>query len=126
MNKTSTDKIRSATQFLVWFRRYLPDNLQAKVRPYLDEPYQLALKVLDVCHSGQRLRVEDIAQRAEVKRETARQVLRALKEGGMPLAVTPVQGWQLLEAELSPSTIETANSIGCGTVQKVLLPSSNL
>jgi hypothetical protein len=109
LNKTSTDKIRSATQFLIWFRYDLPQSLQASVRPYLDEPYQLALNVLDVCHSSQWLRVEDIAQKADVKRETARQVLLALKEGGMPLTVIPAQGWQLHEAQL-----RSQDSLNCG------------
>jgi hypothetical protein len=99
LNKTSTDKIRTAAQFLLWFRSCLPHSQQAKMRPYLDQPYQLALSVLDCCHSSQRLRIDDIAQKAGVKRETARQVLLALKEGGMPLTVAPVQGWQLLDGE---------------------------
>jgi hypothetical protein len=99
MNKTTTDKIKSATLFLIWFRRSLPQPLQARLRPYLDQPYQLALNVLDCCHSAQPLAVGDIARCAEVTRETARQVLLALKEGGMQFAVCPTQGWQSIETK---------------------------
>jgi hypothetical protein len=61
MNKTSTDKIKSATPFLIWFRQCSPQSLQAQVRPYLDRPYQLALNVLDCCDSPRPLKVEEIA-----------------------------------------------------------------
>ncbi len=94
MNKTSTDKIKSATPFLTWFRWCLPQSLQAKVRPYLDRPYQLAFNILDCCDSTQPRTVREIAKMAGVAQETARQVLQALKEGGMTFAVKPTQGWQ--------------------------------
>lgn len=96
MNKTSTDKIKSAAPFLIWFRQCLPRRLQGKVRPYLDRPYQLALKVLDCCDATQPLTVREIAQLAGVAQETARQVLQSLKEGGMPFAVIPTRGWQIV------------------------------
>jgi hypothetical protein len=99
MNKTSTDKIRLATPFLVWFRRCLPQPLQAQVRPYLDRPYRLALTILDRCDSPQPVRVKEIAQLAEVAPQTAQQVLLALKEGGMKFAVSPTHGWQSSGAE---------------------------
>ncbi|KAM3094347.1 hypothetical protein ACKFKF_27575 [Phormidesmis sp. 146-12] len=99
MNKISTNKIKSATPFLLWFRRYLPQALQARVRPYLDQPYQLALNILDCCNPTQPIAVGNIAQDASVTRETARQVLLALKEGGMLFAVSPTKGWQPLEIE---------------------------
>jgi|GEM_PF-3230919 hypothetical protein len=94
MNKTSADKIKSATPFLIWFRRCLPDRLQNTVRPYLDQPYQLALNVLDCCSSPQPPLIADIAQLAGVTRETARQVLQALREGGMTFSGSSMQGWQ--------------------------------
>lgn len=102
MNRTSTDKIRSATPFLLWFRRCLPQNLQIRVQPYLDRPYQLALKVLDCCDSTQPLTVKEIAQLAGVAQETARQVLHSLKEGGMPFALIPTRGWQAIQDIDSP------------------------
>lgn len=97
MNKTSTDKIKSATPFLTWFRWCLPQSLQVKVRPYLDRPYQLAFHILDCCDSTQPRTVREIAQLAGVAQETARQVLQALKEGGMTFAVNPTQGWQAVQ-----------------------------
>lgn len=97
VNKTSTDKITSATPFLNWFRRCLPAQLQVRIRPFLDQPYQLALTVIDCCNPTQPLAVGDIAQSAKVSKETARQVLQALKDGGMNFAVTPTRNWQPLE-----------------------------
>lgn len=97
MNKTSIAKIKSATPFLVWFRRYLPQPLQVKIRPYLDRPYQLALGILDCCDSAQPRTVREIAQLSGVAHETARQVLQTLKEGGMAFSVSPRQGWQALQ-----------------------------
>lgn len=96
MNKTSTDKIKLAAPFLIWFRRCLPQSLQIKVRPYLDSPYQLALNVLDCCDSTRPLTVREIAQVAGVAQETTRQVLQALKDGGLPFAVSPGRGWQAI------------------------------
>lgn len=112
MNKTSTDKIKSATSFLIWFRRCLPQGLQAQIRSYLERPYQLALNVLDCCDSTRPLTVGEIAQSAGIAQETARQVLQALKEGGMPFAVSPTRGWQpvrddgVLLAALTPLTAQ--------------------
>lgn len=94
MNKTSTDKIKSATPFITWFRRCLPQGLQGQIRPYLDRPYQLALNILDCCDATQPLTVREIARSAGVAQETTRQVLQALKEGGMLFAVSPTRGWQ--------------------------------
>ncbi|MBD1909420.1 MULTISPECIES: helix-turn-helix domain-containing protein [unclassified Leptolyngbya] len=94
MNKTSTDKIKLATPFLIWFRRCLPQTLQTQIRPYLDRPYQLALNILDCCDSSQPRTVREIAQLSGVAQETARQVLQTLKEGGMTFAASPTYGWQ--------------------------------
>jgi hypothetical protein len=96
MNKTSTDKIKSATCFLIWFRRCLPQGLQERIRPYLDSPYQVALKVMDGCESTRPLTVGEIAQSAGVAYESARQVLQALREGGMPFSVSPTREWQIV------------------------------
>lgn len=109
MNKTSTDKIKSAVPFLIWFRRCLPLWLQIKVRPYLDSPYQLALNILDGCDTSQPLKVRVIAQSAGVAQETARQVLQALREGGMPFTVSPTREWQVGRSHADRST--SLNSI---------------
>ncbi len=103
MNKTSTDKIKSATPFLIWFRRCLPQSLQVQVRPYLDRPYQLALTILDRCDSPQPLLAKEIAQAVGVSPQTVKQVLLALKDGGMTFAVTPTTSWQLSQAESTTS-----------------------
>jgi hypothetical protein len=99
MNKTSFDKIKLATPFLIWFRRCLPPPLQRQVRPYLDRPYQLALGILDRAGGSEPLPVKEIARLANVAPQTARQVLLALQEGGMTFAVSPTRGWQSSEAE---------------------------
>ncbi|MDX2232267.1 MAG: helix-turn-helix domain-containing protein [Leptolyngbyaceae cyanobacterium bins.349] len=97
MNKTSTDKITSATPFLIWFRRCVPANLQTPIRSYLDQPYQLALTILDCCNSTRPLMVREIAESAGVTYSTAQQVLRALKEGGMTFVASPSRSWQPVE-----------------------------
>jgi hypothetical protein len=108
MNKTSADKIKLAVPFFIWFRRCLPQNLQTEVRPYLDSPYQLALNILDCCDSSQPLKVGAIAQSAGVARETARQVLQALREGGMPFVVSPTREWQAVSGHFDRATSLTA------------------
>lgn len=97
MNKTSTNKIKSVALFLIWFRHCLPQPLQDKIRPYLDSPYQLALKVIDCCDSARPLTIKEIAQTVGVAQETARQILQALKEGGMPFTVSPTREWQAMQ-----------------------------
>lgn len=101
MNKTSTNKIRSAIPFLIWFRCSLPEDSQEQVRPYLERPYQMALKILDCCDSDRPLTVTEVAQLTGVSPDTARQVLLALREGGMPFNASPNRGWQSVkEGEL--------------------------
>ncbi|NJR48341.1 MAG: Rrf2 family transcriptional regulator [Leptolyngbyaceae cyanobacterium CSU_1_3] len=110
MNKTSSDKIKSATPFLIWFRRCLPQSLQVQVRPYLDRPYQLALTILDRCDAPQPIPVKDMAQTIGVSPQTVKQVLLALKEGGMTFAVSPTTSWQLSESDPPDvSLLETAS-----------------
>lgn len=110
VNKTSSDKIKSATPFLIWFRRCLPQSLQVQVRPYLDRPYQLALTILDRCDAPQPIPVKDMAQTIGVSPQTVKQVLLALKEGGMTFAVSPTTSWQLSESDPPDvSLLETAS-----------------
>jgi hypothetical protein len=49
MHHTSLSKIESASSFLLWFRSELAQDVQHQLRPYLAQPYQSALKVLDSC-----------------------------------------------------------------------------
>lgn len=122
MNRTSTDKIKSATPFLIWFRRCLPQPLQAKVRPYLDRPYQLALTILDCCDSSCPLPVKEIALAVGVAPQTVKQVLLALRDGGMTFAISPTHRWQLSQAErlaldpLDARLLETASANPSGRI----------
>lgn len=75
----------------------MPGNLQAHIRPYLDQPYRLALTILDCCDSNRPLEVGAIAQSAGVTYSTARQVLQALKEGGLSFVMSPARSWQPVE-----------------------------
>lgn len=97
MNQTSIEKIQAATPFLKWFRRYLPIRLQNTIRPYLDQPYQMALAVLDRCSDTECRTVEDIAAAVKVSKSTTRQVLNALRNGGMQFTVSESRSWIPLE-----------------------------
>jgi biotin operon repressor len=109
VNKVSIDKIKSATPFLIWFRRCLPESQQAQVRPFLDRPYQLALTILDCCEAAEPLPVKDIAQAIGMSPHTVKQVLLALKDGGMTFTVSPTKNWQLSQAELpTPTSFESS------------------
>jgi hypothetical protein len=126
VNKTSTDKISSATPFLIWFRRYIPANLQARICPYLDQPYRLALTILDCCNPNQPLEVGEIAQTAGVTKETTRQVLQALKAGGMTFATSPGRSWQPVAIEpLMPDTPSLESDHPAEAIESVS-PLSNL
>jgi hypothetical protein len=78
VNKTSADNIKSATSFLIWLRRSLPESLQARVRPHLEPPYQLALNILGYCESEHPLTINKIAQAMGVSSETATKIRKHL------------------------------------------------
>ncbi|MDX2230310.1 MAG: helix-turn-helix domain-containing protein [Leptolyngbyaceae cyanobacterium bins.349] len=99
MNQTSLEKIQAAAVFLRYFRRCLPTNIQAIVRPYLDQPYQLALNILDCCDGPDGCTAEEIAQRLTISKSSVRQVLSALREGGLVFMVSAAKGWSPLEPE---------------------------
>lgn len=99
MNPKSLEKIRAATAFLKWFRSYFPSSIQRRVRPYLDQPYQLALRLLDCCDGSEYRSLEDIALTANVSKTTARQVLNALREGGLIMLTNTAGGSQLLAVD---------------------------
>jgi len=99
VNQTSLEKIQAAATFLHYFRRCLPSSIQAIVRPYLDQPYQLALNVLDCCDDPSGCRTEDIAQQLGISKSSVRQVLSALREGGLVFMASTAKGWLALETE---------------------------
>lgn len=94
MNNGSLEKIQSATQFLLWFHYVLPPRLQEFIRPYLAQPYQSALRVLECCSNHQPSSVDKIAEKANLNKETTRQVLKSLQAGGMVFTSAPLKGWQ--------------------------------
>ncbi|HCF26800.1 MAG TPA: hypothetical protein DEV81_06240 [Cyanobacteria bacterium UBA11049] len=95
MNQRSLEKIRSATPFLLWFHCSVPQETQQVIRHYLDEPYQLALKLIECCSDSQPFTIKEIAQKASLHTGTVRQVLNALRSGGMLFALSPTKSWQL-------------------------------
>ncbi|MBD1848133.1 hypothetical protein H6F89_33230 [Cyanobacteria bacterium FACHB-63] len=74
-------------------------SVQSRVRPYLDQPYQLALKLMDCCDGSEYRSIEDIALTAKVSKTTARQVLNVLREGGLVIFTNTAGGWQPLEVD---------------------------
>ncbi len=99
MNQTSLAKIQTASTFLRYFRDCVPLPLQAQIRPYLDQPYQLALNILDCCEAIDGCTPDAIAQRLELSKSSVRQVLSALREGGLVFMASPAKGWIPLELE---------------------------
>lgn len=99
MNSKSLEKIQTATPFLKWFRKYFPDNVQDQIRPYLDQPYQLALRLMDCCDGSEYCSMEEIAAAAAVNKNTACQVLSVLREGGLVVMISTSGGWQPIDAD---------------------------
>lgn len=87
--------IAKAVEFLAYFRR-LPRTQQDKIAPHLNQPEQMALRVLNACSEVEGQRVPVIAEMAELHPESARAILKAL-EGKMVLAEVTAQGklWRL-------------------------------
>lgn len=102
MNQNSLNKIRSSTKFLLWFRFVLPQKIQQIIRPYLDQPYRLALSILDCCVPMNTGTVDEIAQKTQLNRETTRQVLKALQSGGMKFNLSSAKSWQILDLDSQP------------------------
>lgn len=92
MNAKSLAKIQAATSFLRWF------CMQNRVRPYLDQPYQLALKLIDCCDGSEYCSMEDLA-RSKREQNTACQALSALRNGGLVVVVNTPGGWKPLEVD---------------------------
>ncbi|MEA5569673.1 hypothetical protein [Calothrix sp. UHCC 0171] len=102
MNQNSLDKIRSSAKFILWFRSVLPSEIQQIIRPYLDQPYRLALNILDCCDRDNAITIDAIAQETSLNRETTRQVLKALESGGMKFNVSRARSWQILDFDSQP------------------------
>lgn len=96
VNFKSVEKIRNGANFLVWFRG-LPLNLQKQVLPHLAQPYQTALNLLDCCNQLEYYTLAELAQTAQISENTARQVIKALRDGGMVFTVETAKGWKLVE-----------------------------
>ena len=102
MKSSTIARVRTAAPFLLWFRCTLPAQMQAAIRPHLGASYQTALKVLDSCPVTHALSVEEIAQRANLNRESTRQILHALRDGGFPFVVDSAKHWQPCPTPESP------------------------
>ena len=108
MNSKSLEKIQTATPFLKWFRSYFPSSIQNRIRPYLDQPYQLALRLMDCCDGSEYRSLGDLAVAAEMNKNTACQVLSALREGGLVVMISTTGGWRPLEANRTTTLQDVA------------------
>lgn len=95
MNAKTLAKIEAAAPFLLQFRCEMSTPLQTQIAPYLDRPYQLALKILDCCLDGTPRSIEEIATQTGINKVTVRQVLTVFQNNGIPLQTQPKR-WQLL------------------------------
>lgn len=84
MNKSSLEKVRAAAHFI----GKEPEAVQL-ARPHLASSVQQALDILDQLRDGQWRTSEEISGVVGISRETARQILNALKwnpeDGGIVL-----------------------------------------
>lgn len=96
MYSNTLSAIANSTDFLAYFRQ-LPRAQQDKIAPHLNEPEQMALKVLNSCSEVEGQLVVAIAELAGIHRESTRSILKAL-EGKMVMAEKTVQGkiWRLV------------------------------
>ena len=81
-------KIADATDFLAYFRK-LPRNQQDAIAPHLNEPQQMALKVLNCCSELEGQSVSAIATLAQLHQESTRAILKALEGKIVAAEVTP-------------------------------------
>ncbi len=95
MNLKTLAKIEAATPFLLRFRNDVPEPMQQLIAPYLDQPYQLALKILDCCLDGSPISLDEISTRTGIHKVTVRQVIGVFQEGGIEFQTQPKQ-WQML------------------------------
>lgn len=113
MNQTTLEKIRTATPFLTWFYCQLSQDAQEVVRRHLDQPYQLALKILDCCRREIPQTSEEISASTNLSKATVRQVLKALEAGGITFIVSPANSttrWQAKKtSEQNPYSSESSS-----------------
>lgn len=107
MHHTSLSKIESASSFLLWFRTSLPPDLQEQLRPYLAQPYQSALKVLDCCSSTHPITLDAISEQTQLSKDSVRQMLKVLQTVGLVAATNSVKGWK---TQTSPE-VDLANLV---------------
>ncbi|MEP1076291.1 helix-turn-helix domain-containing protein [Leptolyngbya sp. PL-A3] len=80
---------------MLWFRSSLSPDLQHQLRPYLAQPYQSALKVLECCSLECPLTVEAIAQQTQLSQASVRQMLKVLQAAGLVTpAMVSVRPWR--------------------------------
>jgi len=96
MNSSTALKIERAAKFLK-----TPTAKQA--RDYLDEPYKLALEILEAFADGQPHNFSEIAEITGLNPCTVSQVLKALMRGGFEFTITPALGWQPLPSPGRPA-----------------------
>jgi len=92
MDTEVAQKLRQASQFL-------KSPLAQKARPYLQRSYQTAMMLLDELDQ-EPISSHDLVLRLKNKgisihHQTIVQILRALREGGMPLESDKSKGWRL-------------------------------
>jgi|ERR671932_813813 hypothetical protein len=96
MNQKTYSKIACAAPFLV-------TPLAIECRDYLDQPYRLAIDIIEVVCERKCCKPLEIAQHLMdtnsnyrekgLNPSTVRQVLQALRKGSVALSSHPKQGW---------------------------------
>jgi hypothetical protein len=93
MNDITADRIRSAATFL-------STPVAQRCREHLADPLQASLNLIDCLNeSSERITSAELAVKIKSRfkqnldRETITQILRALKEGGMPIESSS-KGWK--------------------------------
>jgi transcription initiation factor IIE alpha subunit len=107
LNQRSEKKIQNAAKFLFLFRRILSPSIQSFIRPYLDEPYLLALAIIDCFTDDRTLTIEEISQTTNLNKSTIYQVLNALRNGGMRFVVSRDRSWQVVGLTENATAIES-------------------
>jgi transcription initiation factor IIE alpha subunit len=102
MNSKTLAKIKAAIPFLVRFRQDVPVPLQILIAPYLDQPYQLTLKVMDCCTEEKLVSIDAIATKTGINPVSVRQVLNLLQNSGVALQSTRSKHWQRLAVPEQP------------------------
>jgi hypothetical protein len=96
MYGNTLQSIADSTEFLVYFRK-LPRTQQDMITPHLNEPEQMALRVINSCSELEGQLVPAIASLSKLHQESARAILKVL-EGKMVVAEGTPGGklWRLV------------------------------